>query len=69
MQLSGDSWDVTASDVPVEVMLALEFNPRLEALFLTRKELESWQQFKDQHGCSVKEIGEFVYGAGANPWS
>ena len=69
MALSGDSWDFTASDVPLEVMLSLQRNPRLEALFLTDDELELWEQFKGQRGCSASEIGEFVYGAEKNPWT
>ena len=69
LMLSEDSWDSTASDVLGEVMLSLQQNPRLEPLLLTAEEFRSWKQFKHQHGCGAKEIGEFVYGAEENPWS
>ena len=67
--LSQVSSESTACDVPGEVLLALQHDPRVQLLFPTEEELESWDRFKRERGEGAKEIGEFVYGPDENPWS
>ena len=45
LDLSRDSCDVCSSDVYPEVFMALEDNPRLQLIFLTEEERESWKRF------------------------
>lgn len=66
--LSSDSWDATASDVPVHTLLDLQTNPKLEVSFLDREESHRWERFQVEQGCGAKEIGDFVYGPEENPW-
>ncbi len=68
MALGQASGDVCSGDVVGEVFLALQCNPRLQLLFPTAEEIDSWERFVLKRGDGPEEIGEFVYGPEKNPW-
>ena len=67
--LSENSGDVTASDVPGEVIRALENSRLFQQFVRTDSILAAWERFKAEHGEGARAIGEFVYGPDGNPWS
>ena len=63
--LSGDSSDDTTCDMLGEVFHVLGSDPRVQLIFPTEQESESWRRFKLEHGEGALEIGEFVYVPGS----
>ena len=66
--LSCGSSDGASGDVLSWVLMGLETNPKLRPIFPSGDELDSWERFRRERGDDPKAIGEFVYGARANPW-
>ena len=66
--LSQDSADICSGDVLGEVMMTFYSDPAFLALIPSNEEYEAWERFKRERGDGPKEIGDFVYGPGENPW-